>query len=54
MLIHQSIARIQSLSFTYDAELEAQFPELYSQIKTECDNLSNLSEYHLMIVHPVR
>lgn len=52
VLIHQSIARTQSLSFTYDAELEAQFPELYSQIKTECDNLSNLSEYHLMIVHP--
>ena len=52
VLIHQSIARTQSLSFTYDAELEAQFPELYSQIKTECDNLSNLSEYHLMIIHP--
>ncbi|WP_371869274.1 IucA/IucC family protein [Staphylococcus pragensis] len=52
VLIHESIANTQALSNSYNNEIESILPELYAQISKELDESINLSQYHLMIVHP--
>lgn len=52
VLIHQSIAKTETLSLTYNDELKSHFPELYQRIENECTGFSNLDDYDLMIVHP--
>lgn len=52
VLIHESIANTQALANNYNKEIKTIFPELYAQISNELDQAKDLSQYHLMIVHP--
>ena len=52
VLIHKSIANTQALANNYNEEIKSIFPKLHTQISNELNQSVNLSEYHLMIVHP--
>ncbi|MDN8759938.1 IucA/IucC family protein, partial [Staphylococcus aureus] len=44
VLIHQSIAKTETLSLTYNDELKSHFPELYQRIENECTGFIKLDD----------